>query len=789
MAALATAFRLAQREEFTRLMQRIVENGRVLAEEFEKRGLRVVYGGTDTHIVLLDVSSVGTHPEKKDLFTPGTSLKGEIAARILDLAGIVVNKNTIPGDTKTVLASGIRFGTTWVTQRGLGPDDMKAIAEIVHRVVTGIIPFAYEGISGEQPKGKIPFELIRQAKRDVAEIAERAAFDLDVEETDYPHFWGLASTSQKPPWFIKLYGWRSRAFLQEICATNISALKPGHSMRTAVLHPDATLLGDVLIAQDERDEFNRDTFYMRVDHPDDTILHWIRALGEGYIVFDYDDIYRKVQGPVMAEVMEEDRLSAEIRGLLDRDGQEVISSGTPASEAFREHPDLFDMSLPYFVGQNALARQLSKDALPAAKTEKWEYQPPEQKAYKRTPLFETHKKLGAKMVPFAGWEMPVWYSSVTEEHKAVRETAGLFDVGHMGCIEVRGEYAIEFLNCVNTNYAHWLQICESCYGFMLDADGNVIDDLLTYCRCDGSYLLVVNAANEEKDWEWLNAVNEGSVIIDNKRPWVETPGKVELINLKHESAGKEQIRDVALQGPASRTILKACAPDKATRDTIDRLKRNNLAQIKLGGIDVLVTRTGYTGEPLGYELFVHPDSMVAFWNMLLEKGEAYGIKPCGLACRDSTRIEAGLPLYGHELAGEFDLSPGEAGFGGYVKYHKPFFIGRDEQIVRDFERDRQLVRWMIDKKGVRRPNPGDPVINKNGVVIGSVTSCSINDEGTYVGLAFVQPKYTEPETELGIFVLPRKKVEEKSKDQLEAGDRVLLHVPARVVSRFMIKES
>ncbi|MCP4516290.1 MAG: hypothetical protein GY824_13805, partial [Delftia sp.] len=321
-----------------------------------------------------------------------------------------------------------------------------------------------------------------------------------------------------------------------------------------------------------------------------------------------------------------------------------------------------------------------------------------------------------KIVPFAGWEMPVWYSSVGQEHGAVRQAAGLFDVSHMGCFEVSGPHAIAFLDTVLSNYAHWLDDGQSCYAYLLDPDGKPIDDLMIYRRRADLFLMVVNAANEDKDWDWLNAVNQGRVVIDRQRPWLQVEAPAVLRNLKDPASGQRQLRDLALQGPASVLILQACTDDPATQAALARVRRTDLVEVNLSNIPVIAARTGYTGEDVGFELFVYPDHLLAFWNMLLAKGAPYGLKPCGLAARDSTRTEAGLPLYGHELAGALDVSPAEAGFPGYVKYHKPFFIGRDALLARDARRVRELVRWRMNQKGVRRPNTGDPVVNKRGQV-------------------------------------------------------------------------
>jgi glycine hydroxymethyltransferase len=312
---------------------------------------------------------------------------------------------------------------------------------------------------------------------------------------------------------------------------------------------------------------------------------------------------------------------------------------------------------------------------------------------------------------------------------------------------------------------------------------------MVYRRRADLFLLVVNAANEDKDWNWLNAVNERRVIIDRERPWLEVEAPATLRNLKDPTSDERQLRDLALQGPASLAILQACTDDPTIKAALARVRRTDLIETELSGIQIIASRTGYTGEDMGFELFVHPDYQVAFWNMLLEKGEPFGVKPCGLGARDSTRTEAGLPLYGHELAGPFDIDPIEAAFPGYVKFHKPFFIGRDALLARDLKRTREVIRWRMNQKGVRRPNTGDPVVNKRGQVIGYVTSCSIDVEGYLLGLAIVNRRYTEEGTPIGIFVLPTKARGEKQKTELEMGDKVLLPVEATVLMRFPERET
>jgi glycine hydroxymethyltransferase len=509
------------------------------------------------------------------------------------------------------------------------------------------------------------------------------------------------------------------------------------------------------------------------------VTAWLRGLADGYILFDERDIFRKVQGPVVVQ-----EVNASNPTMLQAAGEALAEPGTPGQALLERHPERFDLTLPYFVGQNCL-----NGYMPHKQKEEWRWTEPEGAPLRRTALFEIHREMGGRMVSFAGWEMPVWYTSVSEEHTAVRQTAGLFDVSHMGCFEVAGPNAISFLDTVISNYAHWLNDGESCYAYLLDPNGMPIDDLMVYRRRADLFLLVVNAANEDKDWAWLNAVNERRVIIDRERPWLEVEAPATLRNLKDPTSGERQLRDVALQGPASLAILQACTHDPAIRAALARVRRTDLIETELSGIRIIASRTGYTGEDMGFELFVRPDDQIAFWNMLLEKGEAFGVKPCGLGARDSTRTEAGLPLYGHELAGPLGIDPIEAGFPGYVKYHKPFFIGRDPLLARDLKRTRELIRWRMNQKGVRRPNTGDPVVNKRGQAIGYVTSCSIDVEGYLLGLSIVNRRYTEEGTPIGIFVLPSKARDEKQKPELEMGDKVLLPVDATVLLRFPERET
>ncbi len=232
----------------------------------------------------------------------------------------------------------------------------------------------------------------------------------------------------------------------------------------------------------------------------------------------------------------------------------------------------------------------------------------------------------------------------------------------------------------------------------------MLDDTLVYRRGSDKFLVVVNASNDDKDRTWFESVRDGMVEIDNARPWARTYGyEAEIRDLRDPKAGDDMRVDIALQGPKSRDILLAMGVDEETRQKIIGLKRTELCDAVIGDFDLIVSRTGYTGEKMAFELFVHPERAVDFWNAVLKAGEPFGLKPVGLGARDSLRTEAGLPLYGHEMglgSGKFghrDLGVAEGGFGSYVKPYKPWFIGRDAYVTREGERKGVVVRFRFDE--------------------------------------------------------------------------------------------
>jgi aminomethyltransferase len=284
---------------------------------------------------------------------------------------------------------------------------------------------------------------------------------------------------------------------------------------------------------------------------------------------------------------------------------------------------------------------------------------------RRTPLYQSHVDLNAKIVDFAGFEMPIQYTSILEEHEAVRTKVGMFDVSHMGEILIKGSDAATFLDHVCSNHIASLDIGQVRYSYLCYEHGGVVDDILVYRFAEMTYCLVVNASNIEKDEAWLRQHLFGDVTIENV---------------------SDQTAEIALQGPLAEIILQSITDAPLSSLGFFRFLWSSVA-----GIHCLISRTGYTGED-GFELYVPSESVVTLWNVLLAKG----VLPIGLGARDTLRFEASLPLYGHELSES--ITPMEAGFKRFVDLTKPF-VGRDALLQ---PRTRKLVGLDILDRGIAR---------------------------------------------------------------------------------------
>jgi aminomethyltransferase len=338
-------------------------------------------------------------------------------------------------------------------------------------------------------------------------------------------------------------------------------------------------------------------------------------------------------------------------------------------------------------------------------------------APKKTPLYEEHVRLGARMVPFAGWLMPVQYTSIIEEHQAVRNNVGIFDISHMGQFIVDGVGAREWLNTMLTNNVGKLDVGTGQYTFLLNGRGGIIDDLIVYRIGEQKFLLVVNAARTNEDFAWLQGHRPAVAAA------VSAANAVQLVNRSADFGG------VAIQGPRIAELF----PTLFGADT-DLPSRNSIADFPFAGTTVSVARTGYTGED-GIEVFFRAPDAVKFLNAALEKGKAFGIKPCGLGARDTLRLEMCYPLNGSDLSPE--RNPIEAGLGFFVDLTKSNFIGRDILIETKEKGPREkLVSFRMKEKGPP-PRPHYAVF-ENGERIGEVTSGTLSPSLNWgVGMAYV----------------------------------------------------
>jgi len=344
---------------------------------------------------------------------------------------------------------------------------------------------------------------------------------------------------------------------------------------------------------------------------------------------------------------------------------------------------------------------------------------------KRTPLYPSYAKYGAKTVGFGGWEMPVQFSSILLEHEAVRQRVGLFDVSHMGEFEVSGPQALKFLQHLVTNDIARLQPGMAMYSPMTYETGTCIDDLLVYCMSAERFWVVVNAGNIEKDFAWMTAH--------------QSDFEVELQNKS------EEIALLALQGPKAQEVLQSL-----TTVDLETLAYYRFVEGEIGQVHAIISRTGYTGED-GFEFYIRAQDAGDLWGMLLESGAEQGIVPCGLGCRDTLRLEARLPLYGHELTDQ--ITPLEAGLGMFVKFDKGDFVGREAlALQKETGVPRKVVGIELTERGIPR---ADYRVFLSGQVaareVGFVTSGTMSPTlKTPIGLALVEREYGEIGRELEV---------------------------------------
>jgi aminomethyltransferase len=357
---------------------------------------------------------------------------------------------------------------------------------------------------------------------------------------------------------------------------------------------------------------------------------------------------------------------------------------------------------------------------------------------KRTPLFAAHQKLGAKLIEFGGWEMPVHYTSIMDEHLTVRKATGLFDISHMGEVSVMGPEAESFLNRTLTNDARKLVVGQGQYTLMCNERGGVIDDLYAYRLGPAEFLLIINASRIESDLAWLEKQAAAYARGD----------KLTVQNISDQTAA------IALQGPRVVLFIDQCFPGPFTGGTMvahaSELKKNQIAKTGFDGADIWISRTGYTGED-GFEIVAPAKLIEPIWSKVLTTGQPHGLKPAGLGARDTLRTEMCYPLYGHEL--DENTTPIEAGLGFFVALEKGDFLGRSVMLEQKTKGlTKKLVAFkMAEKAAPPRPHYSMWSAGPNPAKIGEVVSGTQSPSlGIGIGMGYVRSEEVKVNAEVEI---------------------------------------
>lgn len=346
---------------------------------------------------------------------------------------------------------------------------------------------------------------------------------------------------------------------------------------------------------------------------------------------------------------------------------------------------------------------------------------------KNTALTHIHESIGAKMVPFAGYNMPVQYEGVNIEHKTVRNDVGVFDVSHMGEFLIEGENALTLIQKVTSNDASKLEIGDAQYSCFPNDKNGIVDDLICYRLSENSYLLVVNASNIEKDWNWIQLHNSSI--------------KATITNVS------DQYSLLAIQGPKATLSMQALTSIDLSEIPFYKFKIADFAGIE----NVIISATGYTGSG-GFEIYVKNDQVEQVWNKVFEAGANYGIKPIGLAARDTLRLEMGYCLYGNDI--DDNTSPIEAGLGWITKFSKDFINADYLKAQKENGVNKKLVGFILTERGI--PRKDYPIVNVDGVEIGIVTSGTMSPSlGKGIGMGYVSKEMSKLGNE--IFIKVRKK--------------------------------
>jgi aminomethyltransferase len=341
---------------------------------------------------------------------------------------------------------------------------------------------------------------------------------------------------------------------------------------------------------------------------------------------------------------------------------------------------------------------------------------------KQIPLNDIHEKLGAKMMPFAGFNMPVRYSSDKEEHMAVRDAVGVFDVSHMGEFVLKGPHALDLIQWVTSNDASKIVDGQAQYSCLPNDKGGIVDDLLIYRIAEEEYMLVVNASNIEKDWNWIKSQDKWGV---------------DMTDISDDLAL------LAVQGPKAVETLQ-----KLTDVNLSEVKYYTFLKGELAGKEMIISGTGYTGSG-GFELYINKADAEEVWNKVFEAGEEFGIKPIGLGARDTLRLEKGFCLYGNDITDE--TSPLEAGLGWVTKFTKEFVNSENIKAQKETGVERKLVGFEMVERGI--PRHDYELADMDGNIIGKVTSGTMSPSlNLGIGMGYVTVAHSKPETEINVVI-------------------------------------
>ncbi len=341
---------------------------------------------------------------------------------------------------------------------------------------------------------------------------------------------------------------------------------------------------------------------------------------------------------------------------------------------------------------------------------------------KQVPLNDLHERLGAKMIPFAGFDMPVRYSSDKEEHLTVREGVGVFDVSHMGEFMIKGKHALNLIQWISSNDASKLANGQAQYAYMPNEGGGIVDDLIIYRFLEDRYMLVVNASNIEKDWNWIKSQNKWGAEMENI---------------------SDQLVLLAVQGPKAIKTLQ-----KLTKINLSNINFYHFKNGILADVEMVISATGYTGSG-GFELYITKEDAQEVWKKIFEAGEEFGIKPIGLGARDTLRLEKGYCLYGNDIT---DItSPIEAGLVWVTKFTKDFVNAEALKDQKEKGMERKLVAFEMVDKGI--PRQGYDLVNESGNKIGEVTSGTMSPSlNKGIGMGYVPKDYSLPKSEIFVHV-------------------------------------